>query len=95
VCDPLDIKGCDAEDDCVFNNAKAPSTCTCTAMPDREPDCWCGKCDGGKAACDPGKCTGKNPDHCIVVPGAPHSQCYCKTCGLLGNDARCFELQCP
>lgn len=95
VCDPLDIKDCAPQDDCVFNNAKAPPTCTCTAMPDREPDCWCGQCTGGKAACDAGKCAGKNPAKCIVVPGAEHTQCYCKTCGLLGNEARCFELQCP
>ncbi len=94
ICGPLDVKECEAQDDCVFNNAKPPSSCSCTPMPDREPDCWCGTCTPVKPACDAGKCQGKNPTKCIVVPGEPHKQCYCKTCGLLGNDARCFELAC-
>lgn len=95
ICGPLDVKGCEAQDDCVFNNAKPPSSCSCTAMPDRQPDCWCGPCTPVKPACDASKCAGKNPAKCIVVPGAPHTQCYCKTCGLLGNDARCFQVECP
>jgi len=95
ICGPLnDLQGCETQDDCVFNNKKPPSECSCTAMPDREPDCWCGTCTPAKPACNATQCKGKNPDKCIVVVGAPHTQCYCKTCGLLGNEARCFQLEC-
>lgn len=96
ICDPLDIKDCQEQDDCVYNSKPWPAWCTCQKMPDHAPDCWCGKpCSPDKPQCAASKCAGKNPDKCIVVPGAPYTSCYCSTCGLFGNEPRCFFPLCP
>ena len=102
ICDPLDIQDCQAQDDCVFNNVKAPSWCGCTQMPNHAPDCWCGNCSGNSAcpptgctACDPSVCVGKTTDKCLLIAGKPWgASCYCKTCGMLGLTARCFQGYC-
>lgn len=99
ICDKLDIKDCQPQDGCVYNNAPPPATCACTKMPDHEADCWCGsKCGKdipGYVACSEAKCAGKNPNGCVAVPGAKFKSCYCATCGLLGPTPTCFFGLCP
>ncbi|MSP93010.1 MAG: hypothetical protein EXR79_14620 [Myxococcales bacterium] len=99
ICDKLDIKDCQPQDGCVFNNAPPPATCACTKMPDHEADCWCGsKCSKdipGYLACSEAKCAGKNPNGCVAVPGVKFKSCYCSTCGLLGPTPTCFYGECP
>ena len=92
VCQPLDIKGCEPQEDCLYIGTPPPKTCECTKMPNAEPDCWCGKCTGGQPACEASKCKGKNPDKCIVVPGAAKTGLYCDACGLLGTTPKCFFI---
>jgi hypothetical protein len=94
ICKTKDILGCESQDSCVFKNDPQPD-CGCKQMPGREPDCFCGKCDSGKVMCDANKCESKNPEKCIVVPGEARTGCYCKTCGLVGTKASCFEVECP
>jgi hypothetical protein len=84
VCDKdVETMGCIAQEQCTFVDKDPPSWCGCVKMPDRDPDCWCGTCDPPKPACAADKCVGKNPEKCIVVPGALHADPYCESCGLL------------
>ncbi len=97
VCnDKGDISGCAAQTGCTYIGQDREEKCKCTTMANAEPDCWCGaSCSGDKAACNPALCVGKNADKCIIVPGTAYTGCYCATCGLLGDQPRCFFVVCP
>lgn len=91
-----DITGCEEQKACKYVNKERDSKCKCTQMSGSEPDCWCGdNCPTHYAACPSQLCKGKNPDKCVVVPGAAFKNCYCATCGLLGDIPKCFFVVCP
>ena len=90
------ISTCEALDGCTFVDKPYDAKCKCTAMPDHEPTCWCGKtCTGDKPACSAALCFGKDPGFCLAVPGKKHDNCYCANCGLKGNVPACFFVLCP
>ena len=97
ICDPIDEKNCQELDDCVFVNTAPPAWCGCQKMPDHAPDCWCGakNCTEPHPECAASKCAGKPGDKCIYVKGDSYSGCYCDTCGLFGDKAKCFFIICP
>ena len=97
ICDPIDEKNCQELDDCTFVNTAPPSWCGCQKMPAHQPDCWCGakNCTEPKPECAAGLCAGKNPDKCIYVKGEDYTTCWCDTCGLFGDKAKCFFVLCP
>ena len=91
-----DIKGCEEQKACKYVSKDQDPKCKCTQMPGSEADCWCGSnCPGHYAACPSQLCKGKNPDKCVVVPGAMFKNCYCATCGVLGDLPKCFFVVCP
>jgi hypothetical protein len=99
VCNQWDIKGCEQKEGCKYVSTPPPSWCGCTKMSDQAPPCWCGNtCDKatipGYQACAADKCVGKDPQKCIVVPGAKHEGCWCDTCGLFGDKPTCFYVIC-
>lgn len=89
--------GCDELDDCVFVNTPPPSWCGCQKMPNHAPDCWCNAklCSEPRPECAASKCSGKATDKCIYVKGEDYTSCWCDTCGLFGDTARCFFVLCP
>jgi hypothetical protein len=96
ICDKdIETQGCIAQEQCAFVDIDPPSWCGCVKMPDREADCWCGTCNPPKPACSADKCVGKNPEKCIVVPGATYTEPYCETCGLVNTQPRCFFVVVP
>ncbi len=96
VCEGKNISGCEKQDGCKYVGQEMADKCKCTTMSDTEPPCYCGTtCSADKTACAPAKCVGKNPDKCIIVPGAKHTNPYCALCGLLGETPRCFFVISP
>lgn len=96
VCKPLAIKGCEKQLGCRYLDQELADKCTCTAMPETEPNCYCGSvCSADKVPCPAAKCTGKNPDKCIIVPGQKWEKPYCSRCGLFAGKPRCFLVTNP
>lgn len=89
--------GCDEIDDCLFVNSPPPSWCGCQKMPSHAADCWCNakNCSEPHPECPAAKCAGKNPNACIYVKGDDYTSCWCDTCGLFGEKAKCFFVLCP
>lgn len=91
-----DITGCEEQKACKYVDKERDPKCKCTQMSGSEADCWCGdNCPTHYAACPSQLCKGKSPDKCVVVPGAAFKNCYCATCGLLGDTPKCFFVVCP
>lgn len=96
VCKDLKISGCEKQAGCKYVGQEMADKCTCNTMPETEAACYCGNsCSASKAKCVPAKCVGKNPDKCIIVPGAKHTTPYCALCGLLGSKPKCFFVISP
>jgi len=96
VCN-FDEKNCKEMDDCLYVNTPAPAWCGCQKMPNHAPDCWCGakNCTELRPECAATKCAGKDPGKCIYVKGEDYTSCWCDTCGLFGDKAKCFFVLCP
>lgn len=99
VCKDLGtIPGCEKQVGCRYVDQEQADKCKCTQMPDTEPNCYCGDaCSADKPKCSAtsGKCAGKNPDKCIIVPGQKWTKPYCARCGLKGDTPRCFFVITP
>ncbi|MCO4761879.1 MAG: hypothetical protein KC502_10260 [Myxococcales bacterium] len=96
VCKDLKITGCEKQAGCKYVGQEMADKCKCNTMPDTAPPCFCGTtCSTDKTACVPAKCIGKNPKKCILVPGAKHTTPYCRLCGLLGTQPKCFFVISP
>ncbi len=98
ICNASPSTGCEAHDDCVFNNAKAPDWCGCQKMPDH---CSCGSdCLPNVALCDAKVCKnyptkGCSPELNDKKEIKTYTNCYCERCGTLAHTPRCYFLQCP
>lgn len=98
VCKDLGITGCEKQAGCRYLDQDQADKCQCTQMPDTEPNCYCGTtCSADKPLCaaTSGKCAGKNPDKCIIVPGKKWTKPYCARCGLFAGQPRCFFVITP
>ncbi len=96
ICKPLALTGCEKQLGCRYLDQELADKCTCTSMPDTEPNCYCGTvCSADKLPCPASKCTGKNPDKCIIVPGQKYEKPYCSRCGLFAGKPRCFLVTNP
>lgn len=99
VCKDLGtIEGCEKQQGCRYLDQEQADKCQCTSMPDTEPNCYCGtSCSADKPLCPEasGKCAGKNPDKCIIVPGKKWTKPYCSRCGLFAGKPRCFFVVTP
>lgn len=96
ICKDLDIDTCAPQTGCVFKDVEQPAYCDCQTMSNTSPDCYCGSdCTSAQPRCKSSVCLTKPPEGCTVVPGEEYEGCYCATCGLLGNEPKCFFVVCP